>query len=154
MPDGWKIRVDDAAALRQIRFLETALSDLRPLWPVIVRLYRSWIRQQFETSGAYGGQSWPALSPAYAAWKSVHWPGRGILVASGQMRRAMDNPERRVTPRSLTLTFESDVLPFHESGTARMPARPVVLSSPLPAAAEAELRVAAEVYVRDLLKRF
>jgi hypothetical protein len=107
----------------------------------------------FDTEGEFGGERWAALSPDYEAWKSLHFPGKGILQRTGEMKRAVSNPLRAVTPTSLTLTIDSDVLPYHQDGTDRMPQRLLVFGEPLPPEAQAELDAVAEGYVTDLLRR-
>lgn len=55
------------------------------------------IGQQFLSEGAYGlGERWHPLSPAYAAWKEQHFPGRPLLVRTGAMRALMLDRERTV----------------------------------------------------------
>lgn len=154
MPD-WSIRVDDDGARRALKLFETALSDLRPFWPLVVILQRGWWKQQFDSEGGFAGARWAPLSAAYALTKRS---GRGILVDTGQMRDAADSPQRRATPHTLTLTINDagpahgPVLQYHQFGTDRMPARPLVFGDPLPATAQIELDQAAEKYVDELLR--
>lgn len=93
------------------------------------------------------------LKPEYALFKSTHGGRPGILQFTGQMKQAVSRPSRTATTRSLTLTIDSDVLPYHQEGTSRMSARPVVFSEPLPPEARRELDMAAEHYVSDFLHR-
>lgn len=74
------------------------------------------------------------------------------------MKQAASRPSRTVTARSLTLTIDSEYLPFLQEGAGSMPARPLIFET-LPWQAEMELEDAAEEYVqgligRDLLGRF
>ena len=151
------VRVDDFGEQARIERLAVFLTDLRSFWPLLVPVATGWWRKQFDTSGEFGGQQWAPLSPGYEAWKSVNFPGKGILQRTGEMKRAASNPSRAVTPTSLTLTIESDVLPYHQQDDnavgGRLPRRPLVFGEPLPADAQAELDAVAEGYVRDLLGR-
>ncbi len=153
MPEGPHIWVDDADARRRLKLFETLLSDLRPFWPLVVTLQRRWWKAQFDTEGRFAGDPWRPLSPVYALQKARRWPGRGILHASGGMRRAADSPERTVAPHTLTLTIDDPKLQYHQDGTDRMPARPLVFGDPIPAVAQVELEEAADRYVTEMWSR-
>jgi hypothetical protein len=148
-----EVRVDDAGAEERIRKLAVFLTDLRSFWPLLVPVATGWWRRQFESEGEFGGSPWAPLSPAYEAWKRDNFPGKGILQRTGALKQAASRPTRFVTPHTLTLSIESDYLGFHQDGTSRMPARPLVFGSLLGAEAQAELNAVAEVYIRDLLGR-
>ena len=80
-------------------------------------------------SEGHGG--WPQLSEAYARWKARNYPGKGILELTGAYRSAatqIGSPHNvvEVGPDHLTYGVEGLDYPiFHESGTNRLPARPV-----------------------------
>jgi hypothetical protein len=156
MSDRLSIRVTgDEDADRRIRQLALGLQDLRSFWPLVVPVATSWWKRQFDTEGAFGGQAWQALSPATVERKAALGLRPNILQATGQLKMAASRPERTVTPRSLTLTIEDDKLSYHQTGTSRMPARPLVFGGEtLPPVAAAELQLVADRYVRDLLSRF
>lgn len=157
----WRVIVDSDDAQRRLDRIALGLTDLRSFWPIVTRLWISWESRLFDTEGAFAGSRWAPLSASYAAWKALHFPGRPILSATGALRRAATTPRRRATPTMLVLSVEPysregrTVQPsWFEEGTSRMPARPIVFGSPLPAQASAELEAAADAYVRDLLSRF
>ena len=164
MPDTVKVSGDDYTN-EQIRRLAVQLADLRGFWPLVVPVFIGWMRQQFETQGAFGGRRWAPLSPDYAAWKQRHAPGKGLLVFSGGIRQAASRPTRTATPRALTLTIDDStfghgprkvkrpILQHHQAGGGRLPARPLVFGSPLPPAAAAEMDAVGDRYVHDLLRR-
>lgn len=127
--------------------------DLRPFWPLVIPAFIRWMGQQFASEGDWGGEPWAKLSPDYAEWKAVHYPGRSILYATGDMRRAASNPVRTATPVSLTLEIVDPKIEFHQGGTDKMPARPVIPEE-LPASAELELLELANGYVRENMIRF
>ena len=160
MADEWGVEQrgipENRAKLNQLAIL---MLDLRPFWPKVVPLFIGWMREQFRTEGRYFNTPWRPLSPAYAAWKQRHYPGRGILIAEGDLRRGASLPERRATPRSLTLTIRWDkggqtLDPnWHQRGnTQGMPARPL-LSRTLPFEALEELRQAEEDYIEEMVQR-
>lgn len=155
MADGWNLRTEGVEETeRKIRAFELVLSDLRPFWPIVTRLFVGWMSRQFETQGAFAGRPWVPLQPKYAIFKAQHAPGRRILNFTGEMRRAVTSPKRSVTARTLTLEIDDPKLEYHQEGTSRMPARPVLFGTPLPAQAQMELDQAAERYVSDFLRRF
>lgn len=142
---------EDAA--RRLRGMAALLLDFRPFWPSVVRLFRAWMRDQFASEGGWGGHPWAPLSPAYAAWKAVHHPGRGILVLSGTMRNRATAPVVTVAPLDLMLTVKSEYAGYHQAGTRYMPARPLIPDT-IPAAAMYEVEQAADRYVDEIKARW
>ncbi len=162
MPDGkgWHVDFDSADDQAKLRAFASLLLDLRPFWPRVVPLFIGWMREQFATEGDYWGTPWAPLSPEYALRKAAMYPGRGILVAEGDLRRGASMPSRRAGPHSLTLTIRwrkrrgkrRTLDPaWHQFGTDRMPARPL-LGESLPPDAQKELDLAAEEYVTEMAK--
>lgn len=152
-----KVHSDDAD--RELRRFALFISDLRPFWPRVTRLFIGWMREQFESEGRFGGRPWAPLAPSTIEIKRALGLRLQILQAYGQMKQAASRPERIVSPSSLTLVIDDSglhhgpVLQYHQTGGGRLPARPLVFGDPLPPAARAELRGEAEGYVRDLLRR-
>ena len=78
-----------------------------------------------------GRGQWPQLSEAYARWKARNYPGKGILELTGAYRNAatqIGSPHNVVEVGDDHLTYGVEGLDypaFHESGTNRLPARPV-----------------------------
>lgn len=140
-------------AERQLRGFAATMLDLRPFWPLVVPLFISWMSDQFESEGGWGGAPWAPLSDEYAEWKLSNSPGTSILIDTGAMRQAASKPSRISTPSSLTLTIVDPKIGYHQEGTENMPARPVIPSS-LPIDAEAQLEAAADAYCYDMLRRF
>lgn len=127
-------------------------------------LFIGWMRQQFESEGAFWGTPWAPLSPGYAAFKSRNYPGKTILIAEGDLRRGASLPQREVTPRTLTLTIdwpkgglEQDSglrwdPAWHHLGRGNLPARPL-LADGLPPTAMMELENAVGDYVDEMARR-
>lgn len=144
------IEIDgDERAKRDLARLALFMNDLRPFWPLVVPLFIGWMGAQFATEGAFGGQPWAPLKASTLARKGG---GKSILIDTGAMRRAASFPSRSVSPRTLTLTIVDPKIEYHQEGTTKMVARPVIFSD-LPPTAEAELKLAAEGYVRTLVAR-
>jgi len=70
------------------RFAEY-VDDMTTLFEAFDPLFRGAMQKQFASEGGYGSGGWAALSPAYAAWKAEHFPGRPIGVLRGHLRSAM-----------------------------------------------------------------
>jgi hypothetical protein len=149
-----------AESEKQLLRLAALLRDLRPFWPQVSRLFISWISRQFESEGAFLlGHRWEPLSPEYARRKALMFPGKGILSAEGDLRRAATSLRRIAEPRRLILEIE----PYEKRGrtlepswfqdsTTTMPARPL-LAEELPGVAERELEEAADRYVVETVRR-
>jgi hypothetical protein len=157
--DQWSIHLDDEAFMRALGRFTLRISDLRPFWPLVIPIFIGWMHEQFESEGRFGGHPWPALSDDYAEQKARDHPGAGILVAEGDLRQAASRPRRHVLPHELTLEvdWESEKgepvdLSWHQEGTAKMPARPLLFGEPLPMQARAELDRAAELYVAESIR--
>lgn len=141
---------------RALSRLALLLLDLRPFWPKVVPLFIGWEREQFATQGAFWGTPWAPLTPAYAARKSLLHPGKGLLIADGDLRRGASTPLRDAGPRHLTLTIqwlkdEGKLDPgWHQFGTTKMVARPL-LGDTLPPPADAELTAAIEEYADEII---
>lgn len=64
--------------------------DLRPTMNVIGRGYRKEVEMIFDHQQPRGkGDRWRPLSAGYAAWKQKHFPGRPILVRTGDLKASM-----------------------------------------------------------------
>lgn len=151
--DEFRIRVTgDEEARRKLAQLQLFLDDLRPFWPSLVPLFIGWMGDMFASEGGAGGREWAPLSPAYAVEKARTHPGKTILIRDGDLRRAASEPHRVPTPRTLTLTIEDPKVGYHQEGTDRMPARPLI-PDPIPAAWERDIDRAADEYVSTLIRR-
>lgn len=159
MTDHYRVEVHSEDAERRLERFALFISDLRPFWPRVTRIFIGWMREQFETEGAFAGRPWAPLSPTTIAIKQGLGLRLQILQATGQAKQAASRPERTVTPHSLTLTIDDSgehhgpVLQYHQDGGARLPARPLIFGDPLPLVASRQLQGEAEGYVRDLLQR-
>jgi phage gpG-like protein len=84
-------------------------------------------RQQFGTQGARGAIPWAPLSLSYDRWKRKYYPGQPILQRSGFLFGQMTGGlAAEFTEKSLRMYPTVPYGVYHQRGTARMPARPVV----------------------------
>lgn len=104
------------------------ITDAGPLWQSLANRFATLEAQQFATEGIAAG-GWEPLSPRYAAWKARKYPGAPILTRTGKLRRSLTVRPfgiERITPDSMTIGTDIPYATYHQHGTARMPARPIV----------------------------
>jgi hypothetical protein len=130
----------------RIRGLAAQLLDLRPLWPIIAKVFAGHMSEQFASEGAWGGAKWaPLVRP--------RGRGSGILVDTGRMRNTFIAPQRQISARRMVLTFPSDYAHFHQSGTSRMVARPIIPES-YPASGVSDFEDAGEAWADAIVARW
>lgn len=109
-----------------------SLSDLRPLWPEVIREFYLIETEQFESEGAVGASGrWAALSNVYAKYKQIAHPDKPILRADDDLFESLTNPEAagailRPEVDSLTIGTSVPYAQVHQRGTRKMPARPPI----------------------------
>lgn len=117
---------------REIRRTVSRIDDLRPALEAVAKMLAEANRKNFDSEGAAGSLGrWAPLSPAYRAWKDVHYPGKPILVRTGKLRDELTKVPLGVqTTTATSLKVGSDIAygGYHQTGTARMPRRaPIAL---------------------------
>ena len=90
------------------------------------------IEEAFSSRGVSVG-GWAPLDPLYAKYKRRKYPGRPLLVRTGEMKEALTRKGHRefvFNRRSNMLVLGSDnpIAPYHQEGTERMPDRPLFLN--------------------------
>lgn len=109
-----------------------SLSDLRPLWPEVIREFYLIEAEQFDSEGAAGASGkWAPLSDTYAKYKQVAYPDKPILRADDDLFESLTDPEAAgaiLQPEQDQLTIGTSVpyAIYHQRGTSRMPARPPI----------------------------
>jgi phage gpG-like protein len=107
------------------------LSDFSPALEDIADDFLKLEQTQFAGEGKSGSGGWKALSPDYAAWKAVNYPGAKILERDGWLRDSLtvkDAPFqiREITATQAELGTSVSYGIYHQMGTRKMPARPPV----------------------------
>lgn len=127
---------DDELALQKMAVaFERAGDELadfsRFVFPQLPAAFESALGRQFvQQGGGPARGSWAQLTPAYEAWKSVHYPGAPILVRTGALQDALTHsgsPHAARDWSSSMFNFGTSGLPyasFHQTGTRRMKDRP------------------------------
>lgn len=74
---------------------------------------------------------WPALSPAYEGWKNVAYPGQPIMRASDRLYESLTNQTSetiwQVGPKHIEFGSRVPYFEYHQTGTSKMPARPMLV---------------------------
>lgn len=73
------VQVEFGQALHMLEGMRVRARDVSPAW-------REWgddiaaeVRENFASEGGRFGHAWAALTPRYARWKELHYPGQTIL---------------------------------------------------------------------------
>jgi hypothetical protein len=135
---------------RRLRGLAAQIVDLRPFWPIVGQMVRGWFGEQFATEGAWGGQAWAPLAPATVAARGSAHP---ILVETSALKRAATAPHLDAGADYAEFTIEDPKAEWHQWGTPRMPARPVVPPT-IPAIAQHQLQIEADRYFSTVARRW
>lgn len=102
------------------------VSDALPLWDKLADRFASVERRQFSSEGGYGSGGWPALSPAYAAWKARAYPGKPILRRTDELYNSLTRRPFGVevlTPASMTVGSGTDHGRYHQAKGGNLPQR-------------------------------
>lgn len=113
--------------VRTLERFSDAVGDMRPAWEVLRRRFLDMEERQFASEGAYGSGGWDPLSPKYAAWKAVHYPGQTILRRTDDLYLSLtEGPEISILePQFMVLGSGVDYGEFHQRGDG-VPRRPPV----------------------------
>jgi phage gpG-like protein len=141
----------EAAMARGVARFTEGLADYRPLWGAIEDDFYAAEQEQFRTEGAGMALHWTALSASYAKWKETHFPGRLILERTGDLRHSLTDrrdPNALCIEERETLTLGTNIpfAIFHQQGTSKMPARPVM---PAPEDFQRRVREHIQTYLEE-----
>ena len=173
---GWGADYDDDGYQKRLEGYAKSFINLRGFWPKVVPLFIRWEGKQFASEGVYWtGAPWAPLSPRYAAWKAIHFPGQTILKAKGDLLRGATTPKRVVTAQTLTLIIEWPKKPeqprpwkrdptkmthptqvfdpaWHHLGEGNNPMRPLLMEEFLNPEQQMELDEAANDYAEEMAR--
>ncbi len=114
---------------------QAAVADERPALQAIADDFRALIARQFSTEGRAEGTPWPARVGAGLAPPSKRAKQASpLLVRTGALRDSLLGPSapghvEELEAQSLTLGSRLPYALFHQLGTRRMPARPLIVLS-------------------------
>jgi phage gpG-like protein len=110
---------------------QESLADQQPALAAIADDFREMIAQQFASEGRAEGTPWPPLAPATLRRRRGLTP---ILYQTGALLRSLSEPGatghvEEIEDYSLTLGSRLPYAVFHQTGTRRLPARPIIVLS-------------------------
>lgn len=129
------------AVSKALAAFEQSLADEGPALAAIADDFRAMISQQFATEGRASGTPWAARKSMHVGAAPRGRPGsegrrRGLplLVRTGALLESLRGPSganhvEEIGPDTLTLGSRLPYAMFHQLGTRRMPARPIIVLS-------------------------
>jgi phage gpG-like protein len=110
---------------------EESLAEQSPALRRIADDFREMIAQQFATEGRAEGTPWAELAPSTLRRRRAR---TSILYETGALLRSLTEPGaaghvEELEGYSLTLGSQLPYAGYHQSGTRRMPARPIIVLS-------------------------
>lgn len=125
---GIELRFSGNAALtRRLSAMQTAVADMTPVWGVLRNRFVATMAMEFAGQRSASGK-WKPLSPAYGAWKAQHYGGKPILQRTGELYGSLtgDLAIDIREPQMMVLGTDVSYARFHQTGTKKMPARPII----------------------------
>jgi len=114
---------------RALSRFENAVVNLQPFFTQTATFLETSVGKQFSSQGGRTG-GWAPLSPSYAAWKAVNFPGAPLMVATGALRASLSGRSsdsiREVRRDQLKWGTRVGYAGVHQRGSGNMPQRRVV----------------------------
>lgn len=111
---------------RLLRWAEGA-EDMSPAFESVSDDFLEIERRQFDSEGSFASVGWAALSEPYRSIKSILYPGKGILEATGALRGSLaergPGHVREIRSDEMFVGTEVPHAAHHQSGTSKMPQR-------------------------------
>lgn len=145
MATGWFWSADSRKARLRLRQVRERTADISPALNVWVDDVAEEVALNFASEGERFGHAWAALSPKYAAWKAMHYPGKTILRREDRLYESLTvrpMAVERITKDSATVGTNVPYAKYHQRGTSKMPSRPFLELT-------AELQRSLNNHVRD-----
>lgn len=122
----------DAFGMVLDRFAQR-ISDPTPVWEELADRFVDLQGRNFESRGRTMGAAWSPLSPKYGSWKARHFPGKGILERTGDLRDSLAGTLgiREFNRNSMTVGTQLSYASYHQFGTKNLPARRLIGDVPV-----------------------
>ena len=120
----------DVQLARSFSRFGEGVEDMRPAFRQIMEAFFQIEKKQFASEGRYGSGGWESLSPTYALWKSRNFPGASILQRTRRMVLSLtgetSDTVKEMSPKNFRIGTKVPYAGYHQTGTSRMPRRPVI----------------------------
>ncbi len=123
-----KVTVHAEKAIKRMRDMERRSKDFRAVFRWAKKELEKANKENFAASGLPVG-GWAPLDQKYSAWKSVNFPGRPILEATGNLKNSLvrlDGPTNKIRLKSAEFGTDVEYAKFHQYGTSKMAKRQIV----------------------------
>jgi phage gpG-like protein len=112
---------------RAFNRVSAEISDWRKVWAPVRAWLKSRLRRQFDAEGT--PNKWARLSPEYAKWKEVHYPGAKILERTGYLKESLTDGNADTIDRETDTLFEYGTRTpygkYHQDGGTRLRQRKI-----------------------------
>lgn len=136
MADRVEIKVDEISlnkTLENLEVIKQRAEHPRVIFEKARVLLAGAFADNFAQAGLPSG-GWAPLTPRYAAWKSVHYPGAPLMVQDGKLLSDLStlrNTATRILDSEAEFGTSVEYAKFHQYGTTKMPKRKLVFEPPL-----------------------
>lgn len=127
MSSGWSYDFTGRRIRLRLKGMAERAKDVSPALDGWVDDVVEEVTLQFATEGSRFGAAWAPLTPAYAAWKAVHYPGKTILRRTDKLFESLTVRPlavERIGKQSATVGTDVSYAKYHAKGTSKMPSRP------------------------------
>jgi len=123
-----KVELNDDGTKDYLDDVKKRMRDLSPVWPKVHQSLKAYMIENFTAQGLPAG-GWKPLDAEYASWKTRTFPGAPMLVQTGSLfQRIARGPKLDGGARTASFTFTGKITRFHQYGTEKMPARPILFA--------------------------
>lgn len=114
---------DEQQVNRVLEGLDNRARDMRPAWDEVREYFSDYEERWFLARG----RGWRPLSRSYERWKARHFPGKPIMVRTGELEQSLEEPSIDIREPTYAI-FGTDVpyAGYHQRGGGRLPQRRVI----------------------------
>lgn len=118
-------------AINQLNRLKDIVKDMHSIYKDVGDWWIKFLQGEvFASEGGVYGKRWANLDERYAFYKATKWGSVGILIASGHLRQGWNQyvtSDYLIVKNEATNNRGDYYGAYHQNGTTRMPARPILL---------------------------
>lgn len=123
-----RIDADTKDASDYLKAVTKRMKNLRPVWPKVQQQLKVYMISNFTSQGLPVG-GWKPLDAEYASLKMQKFPGAPMLVRQGGLfSQVLKGPAMQGGRSNAEFSFDGKVAAFHQYGTTKMAARPILFA--------------------------